>query len=368
MKRCVNIDWLELYCLEDPGLYPCNLEYFCAQGYTVRARDYGTRQYKEMFTIMDRRGEPWIEVRRNPVSGKVNNRIKGIFSEYSCHIRLHNRACYADDAVTALEDFLYVHRYNVRRIFRLDICLDFVRFDKGDDPNEVMQRYMKGRYAKINQANIAAHGIDRWNGRLWNSLSWGNPKSMVSTKFYCKSMELDSSDHDKPYIRYAWFLCGLIDDWRTMTKTTADGKTYKPDVWRVEFSIRASRAAWYVIEKDGHVSKKEEIPHTLNLYETRPQLLTAFASLQRHYFKFKKYREDIRKDRCDDKVLFDFSQEAEFYKLNAINLTARPRDKSLHTLIRRIELYRDTHTSRDVYQACETLHDQIGRASCRERV
>ena len=68
-KRCVNIDWLEVYCLEDRHEYPCDAEYFRRHGYLVQERDYGTRQYNQMFTILDKWGNPMIEVRRDPPSG-----------------------------------------------------------------------------------------------------------------------------------------------------------------------------------------------------------------------------------------------------------------------------------------------------------
>ena len=67
--RCVNIDWLEVYALEDASKFPCNAEYFRSQGYIVREREYGTRQYHEMFTLLDDNMNPFMEIRRNPKSG-----------------------------------------------------------------------------------------------------------------------------------------------------------------------------------------------------------------------------------------------------------------------------------------------------------
>lgn len=318
MNRCINIDWLELYCLESPALYPCDADYFRRCGYFVKERDYGTRQYRQMFTIEDSDGQPFVEVRREPVSAEDDSRNKGMFSPFSCHIRLTNYACYKNTPVVDMENFLFRHQYDVQRIFRLDICLDFVKFDCGDDPQDVLRRYMAGKYTKINQAHIAAHGRDLWDGRHWNSVSWGANKSMVSTKFYCKSMELRQAK-DKPYVRYAWFQNGLVDDFINMTARKADGTIYKPEVWRVEFSIKSSARAWYRVEDcNSRKSKSIMCEHTLNLYETRDQLITAFASLQHHYFHFKVYKESVRKDRCPDKVLFRFSKEDTSYQIDRL--------------------------------------------------
>lgn len=358
MIRCVNIDWLELYCLESPNVYPCNAEFYRRQGYDVRERDYGTRQYREMFTIVDRNGLPWIEIRRNPVAGEDAKGVKGMFNPYSCHIRLSNVACYSNDPVVKLEDFLFQYQYDVSRIFRLDICLDFERFDKGDDPSDVLNRYLKGKYTKINQSNISAHGRDLWDGRKWNSVSWGNPKSMVSTKMYNKTMELQTAK-DKPYIRYAWQMAGLVDDYINLTKTKANGSTYKPEIWRVEFSIKSSARAWYVIEDNSHrKSKQVALPHSLNLYETREQLLTAFASLSHHYFHFKHYQANRRKDRCQDKVLFVFDKEDTVYKIDRL-ITDRPRNNADDTLKARLEQYREHRANKAIYDACQTIIDSI---------
>lgn len=358
MIRCVNIDWLELYCLESQNIYPCNAEFYRRQGYDVRERDYGTRQYREMFTIIDRDGLPWIEIRRNPVAGEDAKGVKGMFSPYSCHIRLSNVACYSNDPVVKIENFLFQFQYDVSRIYRLDICLDFERFDKGDAPADVLDRYLRGKYTKINQSNISAHGRDLWDGRRWNSVSWGNPKSMVSTKMYNKTMELQTAK-DKPYIRYAWQMAGLVDDYINLTKTKANGSTYKPEIWRVEFSIKSSARAWYVIEDNTHrKSKQIALPHSLNLYETREQLLTAFASLSQHYFHFKHYQANRRKDRCQDKVLFVFDKEDCVYKIDRL-ITDRPRNNAEDTLKARLEQYREHRANKAIYDACQTIIDSI---------
>ena len=42
----------------------------------------------------------------------------------------------------------------------------------------------------------------------------------------------------------------------------------------------------------------------------KKKILVMFASLARHYFRFKKYEENKRKDRCKDKILFDFDSGA----------------------------------------------------------
>ena len=193
MIRCVNIDWLECFCLEDAINYPHDADYFRSQGWHVREREYGTPMYEQMFTLLDHYDLPIIEIRRKPKSD--NMKKAGLFDPNSCHVRLTNRACYATGAAQMLQQFLETHGLWFQRISRIDICYDFERFDYGDEPQKFLQRYMAGRFSKINQANINAHGLDQWDGRNWNSVSWGSLKSMVTTRFYNKTMELREA-HD----------------------------------------------------------------------------------------------------------------------------------------------------------------------------
>lgn len=314
-NRCINIDWLEVYALEPAEFFPMDATFFENAGYQVRRRDYGTRVYKEMFTLLNWHDEPFIEVRRNPASSTAKD--GGLFPPESCHLRLSNRACYSANPIDDLRKFMARFNYELVKIFRIDICMDFVTFDRGDEPAKFIERYMKGKYSKINLSNISAHGVDTWSGRTWNSLSWGQPKSMISTKLYCKSLELQQV-HEKPYINMQWYHAGFVDDPINLTKRLPDGTITKPDIYRVEFSIKSSAKKWFVIDKATGKKGKIPMPNTLEVYDNKLKLETVFASLAQHYFHFKYYEEGVRKDRCKDKVLFDFSALDQFVKVDRL--------------------------------------------------
>lgn len=355
--RCVNLDWLECHVLE-PIEMPRDIEYFSRNGFLIEPREYGTPIYKEMFTLLDNQGHPFIEVRRDPKSK--------IMDINSCHIRLHNSYCYYDNAAELMEEFIHKYGYIFIRISRVDICLDFERFDKGDDPQKFVYRYMQKVYSKINQANLSAHGSDTWTQREWNSLSWGSPKSDIGTKMYNKTKELYDpilKTYRKPYIRYAWQCCGLVDDWQTMTKKDKDGNIYTPQIWRVEFSVRSSVRRWFKIDLDGHERKPkgkqqnlQSIKNTLETYKGRQRLITIFAALARHYFRFKYYKEDVRKDRCEDKVLFIWNDDQCTYKIGKDNPIAPAKiDKPVVSLLNKLKAYRQTHTLQEIRDACDVI-------------
>lgn len=306
--RCVNIDWLEVHCRE-PQDQCLNAAFYISHGYFVKMRDYGTRVYREMFTIYGEDGRPFIEVRRNPASQGLN----GIHDPEECHLRLVNRACYFNNAANKMLSFLNMYHYERVRISRIDICLDFDSFDKGDKPREFVRRYLQGKYAKINQGNIAVRGTDTWSGQDWNSVSWGSTASQVSTKLYNKTRELydlKTGVFAKPYILQAWKLAGYIDNDITCTK---DGELI--DMWRLEFSLTSPKINWLKLELNGKQREYQSLRHELSTYDSRAKLLIMFASLTMHYFRFKYYEPDQRKDRCKDKVLFVWSDAEEVYKV-----------------------------------------------------
>lgn len=356
-SRCINIDWLEVHALE-PIDSVRDAQFFRDCGWDVRERDYGTRVYQEMFTLLFPNGEPFLEIRRAPAAAKSSAAAQ-FFEINSVHIRLHNRTCYVDGCAKMLADFMAQYQFIFKRITRIDICLDFEKFDSGDNPKDFIARYLAGKYSKINQGNVRAYGKDLWDGRFWNSVAWGSPKSQIGTKIYNKTLELKEA-HDKPYIRQAWASCGLVDDFIQLTKKGADGTYYKPDIWRVEFSIQSSVRGWYTIDHDnqGH-PKKHSFKNDLARYSTRHDLLDVFASLADHYFHFKYFEPNQRKDRCKDKELFHFRGEQEMvYHVEKV-ATSKPENREVLTLLRRLQAYRITHFDETIRKAADVLIDAL---------
>ena len=363
MKRCVNIDWLELHAYE-PLMGTLNADYFERHGYRVERREYGTRVYREMFTILDNHGYGMIEIRRNPASQGLH----GIHAPNECHIRLTNRTCYWDNAADMLNNFVRKHQYYNVRISRVDICLDFATFDSGDDPAAFIRRFLKHKYSKINQGRIHAHGEDTWSGQDWNSLSWGSKTSPVSTKMYDKTMELLNAKlgtYNKPFIRQAWLLSGLIDD---IDRCTLNGEQQR--IWRVEFSLMSSVKGWVAIELDGKTHNYQSLKNTLEVYSSRENMLVIFASLAQHYFRFKYYEEGKRKDRCKDKILFRWREIEHTYKIGQPDTALGPGNKQFeqwNRLLIMLERFRPNLQTTDIQKAYNVIvaavKDEVMRAN-----
>lgn len=354
--RCVNLDWLEVSAEESNSRYPCDADYFRSRGFIVHERDYGTRVWGEVFTIEDENGHDWIEVRRKPPSGA--SEFKGL-NEYSCRLRVVNAQLYVKDCVQRFRDFLATHDYIFKRIFRIDIAYDFEYFDSKDLPARFARRYLECKYRKINQCKMNGYANDTWTAFEWESLSWGSPHSMVSTKLYNKTKEIETVSKHKVYIPYSWFVCGLIDDPINLTKVDSDGKLYKPEIWRLEFSMRSQAERWLVIEdQSGKRVKKKAIPHTLDMFDAPDKVWQRFQDLAFHYFRFKKYVPDKRKDLCPDKVLFHWDKDHEWKQLDMALRPARP-DNDLQILIRHLKQYQIRTSNMKVREAIDVILDAI---------
>lgn len=355
LPRCINLDWLEVYALE-PVSFPHTMDWFREQGFGVADRGYGTRIYEEMFTLIGADDYPFIEVRRNP----KNNSILPI---NATHLRFVNRRCYVENAAEVMQQFLDQYGYQFVSVSRVDICMDFEKFDYGDLPEKFVKRYIGHKYAKINQSDASARFEDQWAVRDFNSLSWGSKNSDIGTKLYNKTLELydeKKGSFNKPYILQAWFESRLIDDPIRCLKINTDGTTYRPQIWRLEFSIKSNVKGWFSYRIDGDSKKIRSVRNTLATYYHRQLLVPIFDLLQQHYFHFKKYQKGRSKYDCKDKLLFDFSTDEVFYKVEKPASPKKP-DALILRLRRYLHEYLNLHLDPSVQKAGNIILDKIER-------
>lgn len=291
MTRCINLDWLEVYCLE-PVTIVNGRDHYTNCGYQVAVREYGTPLYGEVLTLSES-GNEVFEVRRMPYSTKEQG---GVFVKGSCHIRLVNSTCYERDPIGHLRSMLINCGLTYQSVSRIDIALDFQEFDIDTySPLTFIDAYMRGELSKVHQSNIAAHGRDYWRMRNWNSLKWGSPSSPITTKMYNKSLELREAA-DKPYIRTRWQECNF-DPAR--------------DTWRIEFSM-SSAMQTLKHKRTGAIVKQH-----LSAYDTRNRLLFHWHVLYEKYFDFRKVLTNKdgslkRKYECPRVLLFRFADSVPY--------------------------------------------------------
>ena len=337
MPRCVNIDWLEVYAIE-PEI--CAPEWFCKKGIPrecIKVRDYGTPQYRQMFTILDKKAKPFIEIRRDPYSLRTEG---GIFIPHSCHLRLSNRYCYEKNPVGLILKFMRKYKYTLKSTSRLDLACDFAHFDSNQNPAKFLREYYENKYAKINQTNFHVFGKDAWDTKVFNSCKWGSEFSAITTKLYNKSMELNRDGHDKSYIRAAWQMANLPTD---------------KDIWRVEFSLKSQvkslvKASDILDKETGQlVTLENMIDINLHNLLSPTDWTSLFFALADHYFDFRyvefnRNGKPQRKDRCKRVPLFRLNAIEQGYTWKRIVLNPKPgrKEKMMWNYLKEISNDRET--------------------------
>lgn len=302
-ERIVGIDWLEMFVNEESGI-DYSADGFRLRGFLVSERPYGTKTMAEMFTILDSKGYPFVEIRRNP-RGLDSGAQQTVYQLGDAYVKLCNLYCYDDNPVKVISDFLNSQSYHVKKIYRIDLYTDFEIFDTGDIPAKVVRRIINHTYSKINQSHRRTSGEDTWTECLDNWISWGRKGSMVNTKIYDKTKELKETGMHKPYIIEKWRKAGYIDD---VINITREGKPVQ--MWRIEFSIKANAKGWiYIDKKESGDNACHRLEHSLETYCCRQGIVNAIANLIPYYFRFKIYEEGKRKSLCQDKTLFIFGED-----------------------------------------------------------
>lgn len=322
-RRCINFDWVEVYCIERGE--PKTPEYFEHHGWSgkVKVRDYGTPMYRQMFTLFTD-AFPLLEIRRDPYSVKA---FGGIFDPRACHIRLSNRSCYLSDPIGSLVGFLQQYGYEYKNTTRVDICLDFQHFDNGDNPAKFLRDYLADQYTKVHQPRFAAHGKDVHDGKLYNSIKWGSNTSKITTKLYNKSLELNEVQ-DKPYIRQQWDVLGFSP---------------LADVWRCEFSLNSEYKSMARLEVDVETGEMRNADLNIDIMTLRDRefLRFTFFAIADYYmdFRYIEYSRNgmlISKYKSKRKILFRTTTEETAY--HPVKLTPqRAANRTDYMLIKRLQ-------------------------------
>lgn len=392
--KCINVDWLSVYCLETKGCV-MNAAYYKKLGWSVEEREYGTPQYREKFTLMNGR-HPFLEIERNPYSLKQNG---GIFEPESCHIRLANRTLYQPNPVQQLTNFIIKYGYEYKGISRVDVCCDLTIFDNGMKPQDLANKYIKDKIWKVHQSHIApntddgddtwripihlgAHGKETKTGRTWNSLKWGSPKSALSTKLYNKTLELETNT-GKFYIKDAWVKAGLCDlqkvryeyrnpktkeiEIRSKQISVVPGtainqeipieEAKKIDVWRVEFSMNSEGRKWIDLG-DNHI-----VDLSLNAFDNLDSLAATFFTCSEWLFCFiyakwitkgaTRWKE--RTNRCKKLQLFNTKFLHSHYKPQRQTEMEDPSRTEKIMMYRLIQKSKDKNLSEAYREACHQV-------------
>lgn len=293
MERCINIDWLQLYCLEPHGYQLSAV--LSNRGFSVMNRGLHTRHFQELIDVY-RDGYKVFEIQHLPSSVKNAKTGKGVWLPGAALIKLENRLCYQSDCVAFMCDTLMSLNITIKSISRLDVAADFQYFDNGLRPDNLIKNFLKDIYWKCGTSNFTVIGTQKQKSS-YEYIRFGSGNSPVHCYLYNKTKEL-ADVKEKPYIRDAWSSAGYDEN---------------KDVWRLEFSLKSDAkhmvvtdsvilkngkdyynkttgeilACTAIVKEDSRGTLREIIPINISTIDRRDEVMRLWNKLAAHYFVFR---------------------------------------------------------------------------------
>lgn len=211
MENVISCDWLSftghLITHEFENYYPIN-----NGSYSTNDETKGTAVYKSIKRY-SKNNLPYFVVLYNPRASFLHN--------YDCQVKLDNHILYSDELETTLKD-IFECGISFHCITRLDLCIDFIKFDTGMKPTQFIDLVMKNKIFKLRKGDgftffKSHHDIE------FTGISFGKKDSKTHWRLYNKSLEMREVK-DKYYIRQLW----VNNGWEEQ-----DG-----DVWRLEVELK----------------------------------------------------------------------------------------------------------------------------------
>lgn len=181
-------------------------------------------------------------------------------------LKIENKYLYSDCLWDQILSFYAGTAIRVCGISRVDICIDFQRFDNGDHPSAVIRDFASG---KIDCLGKMRGTIVRGQSSSspYEYLSLGSRTSDVRVYLYNKSKELRDVKM-KPWILASDYLGGL---------------SKKEDIWRLEVSLKGQSMSW------ANAWTGEDCSITLDDLRNDSYLQMVAFSLFKKYFRFIKH-------------------------------------------------------------------------------
>ncbi len=268
--RRINIDWLQV---SARGIMADHSDI------NIIVKDFQTRHFKCVADI-EVVGVGKVGTIMHTPHSKVLDRDLHVF-------KLDNQFCYRESPIRFTCDLLRKLGLEPKGITRLDLAIDFNRFDyRNTKPEDFIRRFIGGRYLKLGKQNkykLQGAQEENKNKHVFEYLRFGSNESPVSVYMYNKSKEMDQVRF-KPYIKDRW---------------VQDKLNMEEDVWRLEVSIKGNQL------KVADRKTAEIINVSLHELYIREDLLEKlFNAVIAKYFRFKVNDGNVNKSRMADIALF----------------------------------------------------------------
>lgn len=246
--------------------------------YTIKKDSHSTRHFKQIHYIYTPEGDEVGYIAHDPCS-EILKADSGLF-------KLNNKYLYQVGLKEWVIDVLKDLGMEFMSISRIDLALDFQRFNNNLDPANFIKKFLTGDYIKKGRFNWNIQGKGgQTKGLAYETLKFGSPDSDVQYYLYNKTGEMKARKHKQ------W----IEDNWK------ANGYDGTGDVWRLEYRLKKTKKGIY---KTDYETGEMELIFDMTTLDCLDNLNDVYSYLFNHYFSFVRNEKKIRKDRCKPVTLF----------------------------------------------------------------
>lgn len=262
-----SIDWLQIHVKTPASISPKSGRF------SVELQDYQTRHFKEVYEIQFLTPAGSLE-RCATLACKPHAAFLG--GDMGL-LKIENKYLYQSELIDFVNDLLREFNFHFHSISRIDLALDFQKFER-ISPENFIRKFVIGTYLKKHKAKFSVMG-QHLAKNVFQYLRFGSKASEMNYYLYNKTQEL-AENKNKPWISELWEKAGF---------------DLEADTWRLEFSLKSSCRDLVNIET-GEVSpmKGMEILQADAAFRL-------FKVLFKKYFCFVRNRQGVeRKDRMTE--------------------------------------------------------------------
>ncbi len=211
--KLLNIDWLTLSC--SGGLESNDPNLVVERQYLDNGAPRTSRQYGNLSKIY---------YKNQLIATTESEPHSQIIPANNVRVKIENRILYLRNTKNIVQNMLNALDLKFNQISRLDVAMDFQKFDNGLNPENLIRRFVKNEYVKVGRGKFAIIGSQKVVQHRFEYMRWGSKSTGKQMYLYNKTNEFKETK-DKRYIRELWEMEGLT------------GK----DVWRLELSITGNQ-------------------------------------------------------------------------------------------------------------------------------
>lgn len=330
MKSILSIDWLSFH-----GTF----ENIQPDGdYTVKKSDYGTKIFEDIYHYYYQ-GRQIATVTASPRSSALKKEL--------AIIKFDNWCLYIPNLYDFVNYILKLIGFKVKGFSRLDIALDFNRFENGIDGHTLISQFVKDEYLHNGRGKFAISGVQKFSS-TFEYLRLGSQSSPVRAYLYNKTTEM-AEVKQKNYIKDLW---------------EREGLNLEQDVWRLEFSLTSGAFDW-VDTITGECIFQNDFDYTKLTF-----LKPLFQACVNKYFDFRKNDGTKNKSRMQKVNLINLEKTAIIRNFPTLQTTAGRREKILlHHIYKFVQRYEieDQEQIKEVENVLSTLISKTGLKDYFER-